>query len=476
MADSELPASSLPPPAIGDGLLATDHASLTMRPMGRLFWKFFFAFWLALLLAGSGVGSAVWLHQRALDAGRDLEGGPRAAFLVGETAIVFRYGGIRALRELLSDWDAREGGAHVFVVDDAERELLGRPVAAETLAQARRLAQRPGEPRIARLERVAERDYLFFVPAEGRAPRHGAPSPWLPILTGILASLGFSALLAWYLSKPVRHLRAAFDAVAAGRLDTRIGARMGRRRDEIADLGRDFDHMAGQLQLLISSQRRLLHDVSHELRSPLARLQAAIGLARQRPETLDGALDRIEREAIRLDRLVGELLTLSRLEAGMGGTPGEETDLVELTRIVAEDARFEAEAAGRRVRFFGDGEALIQAHAELLHRALENVIRNAVKFTDEGTVVEIAIVRTSDPERLVVTVSDRGPGVPEDQLQAIFEPFFRGMSRGRAAGFGLGLAIARGAVEAHGGHICALNRACGGLQVEIVLPAQTGFG
>jgi two-component system OmpR family sensor kinase len=118
---------------------------------------------------------------------------------------------------------------------------------------------------------------------------------------------------------------------------------MGRRRDEIADLGRDVDRMPGQLPLLIGSQRRLLHDVSHELRSPLARLQAAIGLARQRPETLDGALDRIEREAIRLDRLVGELLTLSRLKAGMGGTPGEETDLVELTRVVAEDARFEAE-------------------------------------------------------------------------------------------------------------------------------------
>ena len=161
----------------------------------------------------------------------------------------------------------------------------------------------------------------------------------LPISIGILASLGFSALLAWYLAKPIRHLRGAFDAAAAGKLDTRIGPRMGRRRDEIADLGRDFDRMAHQLQILLGSQRRLLHDVSHELRSPLARLQAAIGLARQQPEKLDASLDRIERESGRLDELVGELLTLSRLEAGMSGAADEEVDLVELVAGIADDAR-----------------------------------------------------------------------------------------------------------------------------------------
>ncbi|WP_295453354.1 ATP-binding protein [uncultured Thiodictyon sp.] len=438
--------------------------------MGRLFWKFFLAFWLALLVASLGVGTAVWLHQQALaTSGQELAGGGRAAFLVSAAANVFRHGGRPALRDFLDESRALQAGAHVYVVDEAGQELLGRTVPLDLLAQARTLAQADREPRIARLERVADHDYLFFLPADGHEPLHHMPLA-LPIGIGILASLAFSAWLAWYLSTPMRHLRGAFDAAAAGSLDTRIGPQMGRRRDEIADLGRDFDRMAGQLQALVSSQRRLLHDVSHELRSPLARLEAAIGLARQRPGQLDDTLDRIEREAVRLDQLVGELLTLSRMQAGMARAADEAVDLVELLRAVADDARFEAQASGREVRFVGEGEALVNANVELLHRALENVVRNAVKFTGEGSAVEVEITRQPDHSRLLVTVSDRGPGVPEGELQAIFEPFFRSETRAKTAGFGLGLAIARRAIETHGGTIRARNRPGGGLQVEIVLP------
>ncbi len=443
--------------------------------MGRLFWKFFFAFWLALLVAGAGVGAAVWLHQRTLDErGQELASGPRATFLVNATAATLRHGGIAALQGLLEEWrDRGRGGAHVYVVDDADRELLGRAVPAEALAQARRLAREDSEQRIARLERADQHQYLFFVPAESKSSPHGAPpSPLLPISIGILASLGFSALLAWYLAKPIRHLRGAFDAAAVGKLDTRIGPRMGQRRDEIADLGRDFDRMAQQLQILVGSQRRLLHDVSHELRSPLARLQAAIGLARQQPQKLDASLDRIERESGRLDELVGELLTLSRLEAGMSGAADEEVDLVELVASIADDARFEAEASGRQVQFSGEGAAIVKVRAELLHRAFENVIRNAVKYTRENTTVEVKIERRAAPDRLIVTVADRGPGIPESDLQAVFEPFFRGETGVATAGFGLGLAIARRAIEAHGGSVRALNRPGGGLRVEIALPAS----
>ena len=445
--------------------------------MGRLFWKFFFAFWLALLVAGVGIGAAVWLHQQTLDErGQELASGPRAAFLVNATAATLRHGGIAALQGLLEEWQGR-GGAHVYVVDDAGRELLDRVVPADALAQARRLAQEDRESRIARLETADGRPYLFFIPAESEASqRHSPPpSPLLPISIGVLASLGFSALLAWYLAKPIHHLRGAFDAAAAGKLDTRIGPRMGRRRDEIADLGRDFDRMAGQLQILVGSQRRLLHDVSHELRSPLARLQAAIGLARQQPEKLDASLDRIERESGRLDELVGELLTLSRLEAGMSGAADEEVDLVELVAGIADDARFEAEATGRQVKFAGAGEAIVKVRAELLHRAFENVIRNAVKYTREGTAVEVWVERRTVPDCLIVTVADRGPGVPESDLPAIFEPFFRGGVGVKTAGFGLGLAIARRAIEAHGGRIRAMNRPDGGLRVEIVLPMGDRF-
>jgi two-component system OmpR family sensor kinase len=443
-----------------------------MIALGRLFWKFFFAFWLTLLLASIGVGTAVWLHRQTLeDRDRALAGGPRTLFLVGSAVATLRYGGIEALRALLEERN-RQGNS-VYVVDEAGRELFDRAIQPEALAQAERLAREDREPRVARLETANQRRYLLFVPAESEGSPHGPPpSPLLPISIGVLASLGFSALLAWYLAKPIRHLRGALDAVAAGKLDTRIGSRMGQRRDEIADLGRDFDRMAQHLQILVGSQQRLLHDVSHELRSPLARLQVAVGLARQQPEKLDASLDRIERESGRLDELVGELLTLSRLEADASGTPDEEVDLVGLVRDVADDARFEAEVNGRQVSFCGEGEFVVKARAELLHRAFDNVIRNAVKFTREGTVVEVVVAISAASDRLTVTVADRGPGIPENDLQAVFEPFFRSGTGVKTAGFGLGLAIARRAIEMHGGTIRAMNRDGGGLRVGIVLPTS----
>ena len=303
------------------------------------------------------------------------------------------------------------------------------------------------------------------MPKGGPSP----PPPWLPILAGLFASLAFSALLAWYLAKPIRELRGAFASAAAGDLDVRVAPAMGGRRDELADLGRDFDHMAGRLRDLMDAQRRLLHDVSHEIRSPLARLQAAIGLARQQPESREASLDRIEREAQRLDEMVGELLTLSRLEAGMGDGQKEIIGLTELVGMVVEDARFEAQAQGRKVEFAATAVAALCCQAELLHRAIENVVRNAVKFSPPGGVVAIKAGPVAG-DRAAITVSDRGPGVPESDLEAIFIPFYRAESGLRAGGYGLGLAIAKRAVEAHGGSIRAANRVGGGLEVTLTLP------
>lgn len=501
--------------------------------MGRLFWKFFFAFWLTLLAASFAVGLVLWLRWQSVE----VAAGPRPFFLVGAAAATLRNGGLPAVTELLSDWE-REDRATVLAVDENGRDLLDRPVPPEPLAEAQRLLAERVDRRSVRSLRAGDgHTYLFFIPAadggieeappvtaeerarwesrtrfeNGARERFGSRQQrreelglsrrdgdhgdrtlgrarwWLhrtPVapLAVLIASLVFSAILAWSISRPIRSLHAAFDAVAQGRLDTRVAPRMGARRDEIGDLGDGFDRMAERLERLLAAQRRLLHDVSHELRSPLARLQVAVGLARQNPQKLDATLDRIEREATRVDELVGELLTLSHLEAGTAANRRERLDLVELVAGIADDARFEAQAAGRDVRFAtragSPGEVWAEVLAEPLHRAVENVIRNAVKFTAEGTTVEVeaglagsAGGGPTSEGRFVVTVADHGPGVPAGELAAIFEPFHRGDNRPQAAGFGLGLAIARRAVEIHHGSIHAANRTDGtGLVITISLP------
>lgn len=451
--------------------------------MGRLFWKFFFAFWLALLLAGVGVGSIVWLHRQAdaeSEAVPALPGGPRAAVMLDAAEVFLRRGSPQMMREVLREWAEAPGNAQLFVLDEGGRELFDREVPAELraavvsgdvrrgpISSVRRVVAANGQTYtlVVRFERLGVR---------GRMPRRERPSPALPIIVGLFASLAFSAALAWYVAKPIRSLRGAFRAVSDGRLETRVQPAMGRRRDELADLGRDFDRMAQQLQAQMHSQQRLLHDVSHELRSPLARLHAAIGLARQSPDKLEMTLERIERESVRLDELVGELLTLSRLEAGTPAAPAVTIDLMEMVASITDDAGFEAEASDRSVRFSGEGEVTATVQGELLYRAVENIVRNAVKYTAAGSAVEVQARRLSGAGAgggaFEVLVSDRGPGVPEADLEAIFEPFYRADNNQGAIGYGLGLAIARRAVVAHGGQVRARNRRGGGLEVTLSLP------
>jgi signal transduction histidine kinase len=300
---------------------------------------------------------------------------------------------------------------------------------------------------------------------QGGPPR---PSPIVPILSALFVSLGFSAWLAWYFAKPIRILRAAFHSAAEGKLETRVQPLMGRRRDEIADLGRDFDRMARQLQKQMGAQQRLLHDVSHELRSPLARLQAAVGLARQNPRRIDMTLSRIEHESTRLDALVSEVLTLARLETGINGLPSDQVDLVELLTMIVDDAQFEARLLSRDVNLIGEGAFVLECKAELLYRSFENVIRNAVKYTADNTTVDVT-VQTS-LSALQVTVADHGPGVQSENLDSIFEPFYRADNHCAVEGYGLGLAIARRAVESHAGKIWAERGRDDGLIVHIVIP------
>lgn len=449
-----------------------------MNPPGRLFWKFFVAFWVAIAITAAGAGTAVWLQRQARDVPEAGKGPPRMP--IEEMAgAMLEHGGLPALREWMTDVN-RVRPMRLFVVDDAGRDIIGRPVPKEALERARDVAVETRDasrgPRV--VTTPAGQKFVVFVgpPTEPREPRKRGPrqpSPLTLLVIGVFTSLAASALLAWYLARPIRNLRWAFGAVARGQFDTRVTPLMGSRRDEIADLGREFDRMSQQLQALVAGQQRLLHDVSHELRSPLARLQAAIGLARQSPEKHDASLERIEREAARLDHLLGEVLTLARMETGTGNPASEALDLGEIVAAAVEDARFEAGVGGRSVAFSGKVDAPMKGRPELLHSAVENVIRNAIKYSPPGAAVEIAMARPEGEPRVKVTVRDRGPGVREEHIARIFEPFFRSDPAGEANGYGLGLAIARRAIEAHGGGIRAGNVPDGGLLVEIELPLAT---
>ncbi|THF65192.1 HAMP domain-containing sensor histidine kinase [Pseudothauera rhizosphaerae] len=366
--------------------------------MGRLFWKFFFFFWLAQLITSAGVGVTVWLLRPEGD-------GPRPVFQ-----------------------PPPPGGFGV-----------------------------PGE-------------HAGPPPPPPMAPMRLPPwvPPLMPLTAGSVVSLLFAALLAWYFARPIRKLRGAFEAVAGGRLETRIGASLANRHDELASLGLDFDRMAERLQSLLDSRQRLLHDVSHELRSPLARLQAAADLVRQRPERGESFVDRVERETVRMDRLVGELLTLARLDAGMAEGLGGRVDLAELIARIAEDARLEGQPRHCAVDTAVDEPLWVTGHRDLLHRMLENVVRNALRHSPDGCHIRIEAHADAARRAVLIGIADEGPGVAEGDLERIFQPFQRGAAGG---GHGLGLAIVRRVAEAHGGSVQAANRPGGGLVVSITLPA-----
>ena len=302
-------------------------------------------------------------------------------------------------------------------------------------------------------------------------PRFQPLTPWVPLAAATAASLLVAVLLAWYFSRPIRALRQAFDAAANGDLAPRFATASGKSGTELNDLGRDFDHMTARLRNLIDGQTRLLHDVSHELRSPLARLQAAIGLAHQQPEKWSASMERIERESVRMDKLVGELLTLARLEAGAIKASQEEISMAELLDQIADDARYEAASQQRTVVQEGDADVLVAGHADLLGRAIENVVRNAIKHSPEGGEIQLQLRTQPDARQLCIRVLDRGPGVSQADLETIFQPFFRS-SNASTEGHGLGLAIAQHVIQAHGGSIKATNRAGGGLCVEMLLPVK----
>jgi two-component system sensor histidine kinase CpxA len=424
--------------------------------------RIFLSFWLAmLLLAGS-----FFVLQRFYG-GEIVERAEAVLQAKAEAgAVIWREGGELALRRWLNQ---RPGNRRLALVDEAGETLLHRPLPPHLRRWLPRQV-RPGiEPMhkgrlllAAELPGVSPKRFLLTEIDSGRL--HLIPF-WLKGLMAIIIFALVSWLLARMLTRQMRPLRAAAQRMADGDLSGRVELK---GRDEISALGADFNLMAERLNDLLQSQRQLVRDISHELRSPLARLRVALALA-ERAEDRTKALSRIEQEADELERLISELLSLARLESGQAGLERKSLRLDELVAGVVKDADFEAQAQDKEVSFSRQ-EVNLVGDPVLLRSAVENVVRNAVRHSPVGSGVSVSIIRES--ENCMVRVRDAGPGVPESQLEVIFDPFARAeeaRERG-AGGFGLGLAIARRAMLAHQGGTSARNHPDGGLEVSLWLP------
>jgi len=291
---------------------------------------------------------------------------------------------------------------------------------------------------------------------------------WMQIVLSMLAIMVVGWWVARGIARPAAALQQAAQRMAAGDLTARVEGGYLQAQDELGLLAREFNHMAGRIEALVAHERAVLQDVSHELRSPLARLQLILELARQ--EGAGGAaghFDRAEHEIARLDLLIGELLALTRMEADLPGMAREPVDLAALAAECIGAAELEAGAHGARLRLEAPQPLEASGNAQLLARALDNLLSNAIKFGGGG---EILVSLRRDGDQACLSVRDRGPGVPEAELGKLFRPFFRGTNGARAEGHGLGLAIVQRIARAHGGEVGAANAADGGLRITLSLP------
>lgn len=445
--------------------------------MKSLFVRLLLTLWVSTAIL---VGVFALIHAWAFDAQpsnviRRL--GARSIELRAESAYLCHRDGLTNCTTIIEPMDARDQTIAIYR-DGAV--FLGAPIEGASEAMAARASDgstvRKNEREVAAFP--FRRDPSMTIVASGPVR-----SPWmffivpetLPYrLLAIFAGTGLvSVLLARYLSRPVRVLKRAAQRMSAGDLTVRVAHELESADGETLELGREMDRMAHRISDLLEAQKQLLRDVSHELRSPLARLNISLELVRRRcPPDVEPALLRIERDTDRLNTMIGELLTLSRLESNRAIEKPEAVDLDALVEDVVGDVAYEAEQQGVEVVVESEVDADVDGSRELLRRAIENVLRNAVRFTEPGSSIEVKLERTGDRAKLVVR--DHGPGVPEDALKKIFEPFHRvATDRARASGgTGIGLAITERAVALHGGHVVATNAEGSGLRVEIELPVH----
>jgi len=446
-------------------------------PFRSLYLKIFIWFWLAMIIINVVLFAAFALTRPTPTrrSWRDLaQTGPNAQ----KAAEIYEQSGPQALSAALQATEKATGVGATFF-DEYGKELSGRAVPPG----AQELSAKAEESRdiefnfdantlVARPVVSAKGQRYIYVAHIPRPPFQPTfQTLGMRLLVVLVIGGIFCYWLARYLTQPLLKLRTTTNELAGGNLGARVSRKLAKRQDEVGELGCDFNSMAERLESMVKAQQRLLGDISHELRSPLARLGVALGLARQRSGAeANGALDRIERESDNLNEMISQLLTLTRLESGTDGRKRTNVDLAALVREVADDADFEARSVNRAVQVVSSDNCSIKGVEELLRSAVENVVRNAVRYTPEGTAVEVALSRQNG--NAVISVRDRGHGVAEESLEKIFQPFYRtedARDRQSGGGTGLGLAITERAVRMHGGSVQAVNAVDGGLSVEMRL-------
>jgi two-component system sensor histidine kinase CpxA len=477
--------------------------------MHSLFVRIFVLFWIAMAIIVAGSIAVTFTVAAREYESREFQRRPAMAIQASE---VLARGGVDALRSWLLANRHSMPDRDLFIIGPNGEDILGRPLSEsaerrleffrESISEADSLpagappARPPGaapggppgsppggpppprnfRPQRALAQIVAPDGTAYTVLLVPRRPSiFGALS--LPGISARILGIALvvSAFASWWLARhlsaPIRRMQEGARALAGESLDVRVSAGLEDRKDELAVLARDFDAMADRLRANRGALTRLLRDISHELRSPLARMRLALGLARQPSADTVRQLDRMDREIERLDVLISQVLKLARLNGTDVPFEREAVDVDEVIDEVVRDAEFEGTAKGCRVETQGATGSVVSGSRELLRSAIENVLRNAVRYSPQGAPVEVAVERSA--AGLTIAIRDRGPGVPAAELERIFEPFYRvAESRDRdTGGEGIGLAITSQVMKAHGGTARAQNRAGGGFEVRLNLPA-----
>jgi len=450
--------------------------------MHSLYWRIFRSFWLAIVLIL--VGTVTVAVSAAIQRRDELPWVQRGQ-LFAQAAVAFETGGPDALHDWLDSLSRDPAFSRTFVVAPNGRDLLNRrlPRYLQVPLEGR---NKHGQKTVRSGAIAPVGGALVLVAPDGSTyhvivgPMHERPLLFgeleLPAVAAatLAIALVVSTVICFFLTRhlvgPIDRLRQATREMAAGDLSVRMLPRLKGRQDDLALLAADFDSMAERVQSLLESKQQLLRDVSHELRSPLTRLQLALSLARREDAGTERQLTRIACEADRLEHLIARILKLVRLERPASAFQGVPVDIGMLLDNITQDVGIEAEARNCTVSVRADAGLEVAGDPELLRSAFENVIRNAVRYGPPGSAV---VVTAGRRDWIEVIVRDHGPGVPEKDLKLIFEPFYRvDAARDRAGGGeGLGLAIAARAIAVHGGTIEARNIPEGGLEIAMHLPA-----